>query len=93
MTVVIWLVVGAAAGALAAALGKGRGFGVIGGMIVGVLGAMIASWLLPSIGFAPFGGAAGEIIDAVFGAAALLALAALRKAPPRRSVFMGFRPR
>ena len=46
----VWLVVGAIAGWLAGLIVRGYGFGLIGNIIVGIVGAVIAGWLLPRVG-------------------------------------------
>ena len=48
--IIIWLIVGAIAGWLAGVIVKGMGFGLIGNIIVGIVGALIAGWLLPKVG-------------------------------------------
>ena len=48
--IIIWLIVGAIAGWLAGMVVKGGGFGLIGDIIVGIIGAVIAGWLLPQLG-------------------------------------------
>jgi uncharacterized membrane protein YeaQ/YmgE (transglycosylase-associated protein family) len=57
----------------------GYGFGLIGNIVVGIVGAFIAGWLLPRIGFILVGGIAAEIINAVIGAVILLAVIGLVK--------------
>jgi uncharacterized membrane protein YeaQ/YmgE (transglycosylase-associated protein family) len=49
--VIIWLIIGGVAGWLADLLVKGYGFGVLGNIIVGIIGAVLAGWLLPLAGF------------------------------------------
>jgi len=49
-TILIWLLVGAVAGWLAGVIVKGAGFGLVGNIIVGIIGAVVAGWLLPRIG-------------------------------------------
>ena len=51
---------------------RGYGFGLIGNIVVGIVGAFIAGWLLPKIGFVLIGGVGAEIINAVIGAVILL---------------------
>jgi uncharacterized membrane protein YeaQ/YmgE (transglycosylase-associated protein family) len=51
---------------------KGGGFGLIGDIIVGIVGAFIAGWLLPRIGIAIGGGIIAAIINAFIGAVILL---------------------
>ena len=45
--ILIILIVGAVAGWLAGLIVRGGGFGLIGDIIVGIVGAFIAGWLLP----------------------------------------------
>jgi len=40
-----WLVVGLIAGWLAGKVMKGRGFGMIGDIVVGIVGALLGGWL------------------------------------------------
>jgi uncharacterized membrane protein YeaQ/YmgE (transglycosylase-associated protein family) len=49
-TIIVWLVVGAIAGWLAGVIMKGYGFGLIGNIVVGIVGAVIAGYLLPKVG-------------------------------------------
>lgn len=66
----IMLVIGAIAGWLAGQIMKGAGFGLVGNIIVGILGAVIAGFLLP--GVLPLSGIIGQIISATIGAVILL---------------------
>jgi len=50
------------------------GFGLIGDLVVGVVGAFIAGWLFPRLGFHIGTGIVGEIISAALGAIILLVL-------------------
>ena len=52
-SLVAWLIVGAIAGWLAGLIVKGFGFGLIGNIVVGIIGAVIAGWLLPRLGIMP----------------------------------------
>jgi uncharacterized membrane protein YeaQ/YmgE (transglycosylase-associated protein family) len=45
MGLLTWLVVGLIAGWLAGKVMKGRGFGLIGDIVVGVIGALLGGWL------------------------------------------------
>ena len=45
MGLLAWIIVGVIAGWLAGMVVKGRGFGLIGNMVVGVVGALIGGWL------------------------------------------------
>jgi uncharacterized membrane protein YeaQ/YmgE (transglycosylase-associated protein family) len=73
--IIVMLVVGAIAGWLAGTLYKGAGFGLVGNIIVGLIGAIIAGFLLPDI--LQFGGIAGQIVSAAIGAIILLFLVKL----------------
>ena len=46
-SLIAWLIVGAIAGWLAGLIVKGFGFGLVGNIVVGIIGAVIAGWLLP----------------------------------------------
>jgi len=50
--ILIWIIVGIVAGWLAGIVVRGYGLGLIGNLIVGVIGAIIAGWLLPQLGVA-----------------------------------------
>ena len=58
---------------------KGDGFGLIGNIVVGIIGAVIAGWLLPRIEFVLVGGIVAAIINAVIGAVILLFVIGLFK--------------
>lgn len=69
----LWfLLIGAAAGWLAGQLMKGRGFGVIGNILVGVVGSVFGGWLFRAVNFWPGGGLAGSLFTAFAGAVVLL---------------------
>lgn len=69
---IVTLAIGAVAGWLAGVIYSGAGFGVVGNIIVGILGAIVAGYLLP--GFLHFPGIIGQIVSAALGAIILLAL-------------------
>jgi uncharacterized membrane protein YeaQ/YmgE (transglycosylase-associated protein family) len=48
--ILIAIVIGAIAGWLAGVVVKGAGFGLVGNIIVGIVGAFVAAWLLPAAG-------------------------------------------
>jgi uncharacterized membrane protein YeaQ/YmgE (transglycosylase-associated protein family) len=73
MSFVWFIVIGLVAGWLAGQLMKGRGFGLIGNLIVGVCGAIIGGFLLRLVGFAAYG-LIGSLISATIGAVLLLFL-------------------
>jgi len=60
---------------------KGFGFGLLGNIVVGIVGAVIAGWLLPRLGIGLGVGMIAAIINAVIGAVVLLVIIGLvRKA-------------
>jgi len=51
--VVIWIVVGVIAGWLTGLVVKGRGYGLLGDLIVGLLGGIVGGFVLGLVGVAP----------------------------------------
>jgi uncharacterized membrane protein YeaQ/YmgE (transglycosylase-associated protein family) len=76
-SLIIFLIIGAVAGWLAGQVMTGGGFGLIGNIVVGIVGAFVAGWLLP--GFWPIGGILGSIIHAAIGAVIVLFVIGLIK--------------
>jgi len=75
----VWVVlVGILAGWLAGQITKGRGFGLLGDLIVGVLGSLLGSFLFGAIGIFAYG-LLGRLVMAVVGAIVLLWLIRLIK--------------
>lgn len=68
-----FLVIGLIAGWAAGKIMKGKGFGLVGNLVVGVLGALVGGFLFNALGFAAYGFAA-SLIMAVVGAMVLLFL-------------------
>jgi len=80
MNNLIWfLIIGAVAGWLAGLLMKGRGFGILGDIVVGIIGAVLGGWLFGVLGISAGGGLAGSLIVAFIGAVVLLFLVRLIK--------------
>ncbi len=75
-SLIITLVLGAAAGWLGGQLFKGSGLGLIGNIVVGIVGGFIGYWLLPKIGLHINTGTAwlNYILTAAIGAVVLLAV-------------------
>jgi len=71
--IVIWLAIGAIAGWLASQLIRGGGYGLIGDIVVGIIGAVIAGYLLPLVGIHLGAGFVRSVINAFIGACLLLA--------------------
>ena len=67
------LLVGLIAGWLAGQIVQGTGFGLVGDILIGIVGAFIAAWLFPKLGFhIATSGLIREIIYATLGAIILL---------------------
>jgi uncharacterized membrane protein YeaQ/YmgE (transglycosylase-associated protein family) len=73
-TLVIWIIVGGVAGFLAGVIVRGYGLGVVGNVIVGIVGAFLAGWMLPAMGasFAVINPLITAIVHATIGAVVLL---------------------
>ena len=50
MGIIAALIIGGIAGWLAGLIVRGAGFGLIGNIVIGIIGALLASWLLPQLG-------------------------------------------
>ena len=72
----IILLVGLVAGFAASHVMAGRGFGLIGDLLVGIVGAFIGGWLFAKIGIVA-GGLLGEIVIAFIGACLLIGIVRL----------------
>ncbi len=68
---VVVLLVGAVAGWLAGTIMKGKGFGIIGNIIIGVIGAVLGDYLFNFLGIS-VSGLVGSLITATAGAVVLL---------------------
>ena len=67
---ILFLVIGIIAGYLAGKIMKGKGFGLLGDLIVGVIGSFIGVWIFGLLGIWT-GGILGLLIASVFSAAIL----------------------
>ena len=72
MSIILWIVVGIIAGWLAGKIMKGKGFGLIGDLIIGVVGAFLGGWLFGLLHISIGAGIIGSLITAVVGALVLL---------------------
>jgi uncharacterized membrane protein YeaQ/YmgE (transglycosylase-associated protein family) len=79
MTVLAALVIGAIAGWLAGLIVRGAGFGLVGNIVIGIIGALVASWLLPQLGVSLGGTWVRDIINATIGAVIILVILSLIK--------------
>ena len=78
-SLLILIVVGIVAGWLAGVVVRGYGLGLVGNLVVGVVGAFLASWLLPRLGvaFSVVNPLVTAIVYATIGAVILLLLVGL----------------
>ena len=77
MSIIAAIVIGAVAGWLAGLIVRGAGFGLIGNVVIGILGALVASWILPQLGVMLAAGTLGRILDATIGAIIILVILSL----------------
>ena len=71
MNIIYFLIIGLIAGWLAGRIMKGKGFGLVGNLIVGVVGAILGGFLFGVLGLQAVG-LIGELIAALVGAIILL---------------------
>ena len=77
---IVWfLIIGAVAGWIAGLLMKGRGFGLIGNIVVGIIGAIVAGFLIPKIGVSFGDTVLGTILNSAAGAILVLFVVGLLK--------------
>ncbi|MFK7807808.1 MAG: GlsB/YeaQ/YmgE family stress response membrane protein [Saprospiraceae bacterium] len=76
---IYFLLFGAVAGWIASTLMKGRGFGLVGNIIVGIVGSALGGWLSKATGIAAGSGLIGSLATAVVGAVVLLGLISIIK--------------
>ncbi|CAN7732235.1 GlsB/YeaQ/YmgE family stress response membrane protein [Bradyrhizobium sp. LjRoot220] len=79
MGIIAALIIGAIAGWLAGKIVRGAGFGLLGNIVIGILGALLASWLLPQLGVSLGGSAFRDIVNATIGAVIILVILSLVK--------------
>ncbi len=84
-SLLILLIIGALAGWLAGLIVRGFGFGLLGNIVVGIIGALLAGWLLPTLGIgfsvgSPF---VTSVLYALIGAIVLLVIVGLFRRAPR----------
>ena len=79
MSILAALIIGGIAGWLAGLIVRGAGFGVLGNIVIGIIGALLAGWLLPQLGVNLGTGWVREIINATIGAVIILVILSLIK--------------
>lgn len=80
MNILIWIVSGIVAGWLAGVLVRGRGFGLIGDLIVGLLGGLIGGWLAGLLGIQASSLIAQILVAAVGGIVLVAIIRLVRRA-------------
>ena len=78
MDILYWVIVGGIAGWLAGAVSKGRGFGLIGNIIIGLVGSVIGGYAFRALGLRA-GGTCGNIVVAFVGGLILVTVVNLIK--------------
>jgi uncharacterized membrane protein YeaQ/YmgE (transglycosylase-associated protein family) len=79
MRFVVWIVGGIIAGWLTGLIMKGKGFGIVGDLVIGLLGGLLGGWLFGLIGLSATSWL-GQIAVAVIGGVVLVAvIRALRR--------------
>ena len=73
MGILAALIIGAIAGWLAGVIKKGKGFGLVGNLLIGILGAMLGGFLFGLIGLTSTG-MIGSLVVSTIGAILLLGL-------------------
>ncbi|MCF7908591.1 MAG: GlsB/YeaQ/YmgE family stress response membrane protein [Candidatus Omnitrophica bacterium] len=74
----VWfLVIGGAIGWLAGLIVSGRGFGIIGDIVIGIFGAMLGGWIAREIGLSTGSSSIGAFLVALGGAVILVGLTRL----------------
>jgi uncharacterized membrane protein YeaQ/YmgE (transglycosylase-associated protein family) len=71
-----WILVGLIAGWLCGKITRGRGFGLIGNLLLGLVGGVVGGWLFGKLGIVAFG-FIGSLAAATVGAVVLVAMAGL----------------
>jgi uncharacterized membrane protein YeaQ/YmgE (transglycosylase-associated protein family) len=77
MGIIAALIIGGIAGWLAGLIVRGAGFGILGNIVIGIIGALLASWLLPQLGVNLGVGWVRDIINATIGGVIILVILSL----------------
>ena len=77
MGIIAALIIGGIAGWLAGLIVRGAGFGLIGNIVIGIIGALVASFLLPALGVSLGVGWVRDIVNATIGAGVVLVILSL----------------
>jgi uncharacterized membrane protein YeaQ/YmgE (transglycosylase-associated protein family) len=74
MRILLWIISGIVAGWLTGLVMKGRGYGLLGNLVIGLLGGVIGGWLFSLFGLTATGWL-GDIVVALVGGVVLVAIA------------------
>lgn len=78
MDIIFFLLIGLLAGWISGSLVRGRGFGILGDIVIGVIGALIGGYLFRALSITAYG-FLGSLIMATLGAVVFLLLIRLVK--------------
>jgi uncharacterized membrane protein YeaQ/YmgE (transglycosylase-associated protein family) len=73
MYILIWIISGIVAGWLTGIVMRGRGFGLLGDLIIGLLGGLLGGWLFGLLGIVATS-LVGQVIIAFLGGVVLVAI-------------------
>jgi uncharacterized membrane protein YeaQ/YmgE (transglycosylase-associated protein family) len=73
MNIILWIVSGVIAGWLTGMIVKGKGYGLLGDLIIGLLGGLVGGWVAGLIGISA-GSWLGNVAIAVLGGVILVAV-------------------
>lgn len=79
MNILIWIVTGVIAGWLAGLIVKGRGFGLIGDLVIGLVGGLLGGWLFGFFGIAATNWIGQVFVAALGGVVLVLIIRAIRR--------------
>lgn len=79
MNVLIWIVTGVIAGWLAGLIVKGRGFGILGDLIVGLIGGILGGWLFGLLGISATSWLGQVLVAALGGVVLVLIIRTIRR--------------
>lgn len=80
MNVLLWIISGVIAGWLAGLLVRGRGFGLVGDLLIGLLGGLIGGWLAGLLGIQASSWLAQILVAALGGVVLVAVIRLIRRA-------------
>lgn len=79
MNFIIWIISGIIAGWLAGLIVKGKGFGLIGDLVVGLVGGLIGGWLAGLVGIQATNWLGNVLVAALGGVVLVLIVRLVRR--------------